>query len=412
MVPGKEFATGMRMPAGRKDFLRLQKNLISLEMGRYDVLADDGFVNGLAGYLFDLYRFQYYDFAHTILHILGNCSVCTVPVYREKALFVLSLFAENALNDDNDQAVQTLSWIFSRWLRQEQEYLGCFEYVCNQIQLLLKRMLTRGLYCQVLLWLQLFESISVRESQRSSAIQAVVSRMHDTLAGQLRKHNPKKAGNIEPAPEELLCLQNYQANNNAQTMVDELYRSPDKERRLALIEKLSRLEDDVAYILIEKLGVNAPWYAIRNAVQIISRLKTVRHFHLVKSFLEYPDARVQQQVVAFISRLDQERALEQLLRGIEVCDDSLKFQLIQRLSVTGQKAAEKALLRLLEGRDELDQKIREDIVLLLCSELGHFPSTQVVEALQQLVDERKNGKMSNDPVLIRARQTLKLLSSP
>ena len=411
MVPGKELAAGMRMAGGRKEFLRLQKNLICLEKGRYDVLEDDGFVTGLAGYLFDLYRFQYYDFAHSILHILGNCSVCPITLYREKALFVLSLFAENALRDDNDQAVQTLSWIFSRWLKQEQEYLGCFEYVCNQIKLLLKRMLSRGLYCQVLLWLQLFERISSKDAQRSSAIQAVVSRMYDTLGGQLRKHNPRKAGNVEPASEELECLLRYQADNSAQAMVDELYRSPDKERRLVLIEKLSRIEDDVAYILIEKLGINAPWYAIRNAVQIISRLKTARHFHLVKSFLEYPDARVQQQVISFISRLDRELALEQLLRGLEVCDNSLKFQLIQRLSVTGHKAAEQALLRLLENRDELDQKIREDVVLMLCSELSHFPSPQVVDALKQLVDERANSRVSNDPILIRAQQTLKLLAS-
>lgn len=398
------------MTGGRKVFLRLQKNLICLERGRYEVLEDDSFVTGLAGYLFDLYRFQHFDFAHSILHVLGNCTVCPKAVYREKALFVLSLFAESALNDDNDQAVQALSWIFSRWLKYEQEYLGCFEYVCNQIQLLLKRMLSRGLYCQVLLWLHLFESISKKELKRTPAIQAVVSRMNGSLADQLRKYNPQKAGNVEPAAEELECLRNYQAENSAEVMVEELYRSPDRDRRLALIEILSRLEDDIAFTLIEKLGVNAPWYAIRNAVQIISRLKTVRHFHLIKSFLDYPDVRVQQQVISFISRLDRERALNQLLRGLEVCDDSLKFQLIQRLSVTGQKAAEKAFIRLLNNREELDQTIRDDIVLLLCSELSHFPSSQVVEALQALVEERNNNQMSNDPILIRAQQTLKLLS--
>jgi len=412
MVSGNNLATGIRMPDGRKEFLRLQKKLISLEKGRYGVLEDDAFVTGLAGYLFDLYRFQYFDFAHSILHILGNCTVCPNPAYREKALFVLSLFTENVLQDDNDQAVQALSWIFSRWLRLEGEYLSCFEYVCNQIQQLLKKMLERGLYCQSMLWLQLFETISAKEVKRPPAIQAVVSRMHAKLADRLRKQNPKKAGNIVPDPEELECLRSYQAENNVEVMVEELYHSPDKERRLALIETLSRLDDEVAYTLIEQLGVNAPWYAIRNAVLIISRLKTVRHYHLVKSFLEYPDVRIQQQVISFISRLDRERAVEQLLRGLEVCDDSLKFQIIQRLSVTGQKRAEKALLHLLQNRKELDQKIRDDITLLLCSELSHFPSRAVVNALRALVDERRKSKIGNDPILVRAQQTLRLLSLP
>ena len=411
MVPGPDYAGGMQMPGGRKSFLRLQKALIRLEKGHYDVLDDDGFVTGLAGYLFELYRYQYTDFAHTILHILGRCAVCPEPACREKALFVLSLFAENALKDDNDQALQTLSWIFSSWLKHEQQYLGCFEYVCNQIRLLLARMLERGLFCQLMVWLNMFADIIAAKNGRSPAILAVVSRMHSNLAAELRNYNPKKSGNVEPAPEEIACLREYQAECSPVALVDELYRSPDKERRLELIETLSRLEDDVANILIEKLGVNAPWYAIRNAVQIISRLKSVRHFHLIKSFLDYPDARVQQQVISFISRLDRERALEQLLKGLEVCDDSLKFQIIQRLSVTGEKAAEKAMLKLLRQRNQLDLAIRDDIVLLLCSELSHFPSSDVANALQELLAERQAENRMHEPIAIRAQQTLKLISS-
>ncbi len=401
----------MKMQGGRKQFLHLQKNLISLEKGRYHVLEDDVFVSGLAGYLLELYRSQYFDFAYGILNTLGNCTVCDTPAYREKALFVLSLFTENAIKDDNDQAIQTLSWIFSRWLLQEKEYLGCFEYVCNQIQLLQQRMLQCGLYCQLMLWLDLFGSQGGKKMKRPPAIQAVLNRMYSLLAGQLRKHNPQAAGAPGPDPADLACLRRFQAENNMDAMVEELYASPDKQRRLALIETLSKLDDEVAYVLIEKLGAGAPWYAIRNAVQIIARLKNTRHFHLVKSFLEYPDVRVQQQVISFLSRLDRERALEQLLRGLEVCDDSLKFQIIQRLSVTGQKSAGKALLHLLENRQELDQAIRDDVVLLLCTELAHFPSPEVVTALQCLIEERKENGLISDPVTIRAQQTIRLLSS-
>lgn len=401
----------MKMQGDRRGFLRLQKNLISLEKGRFDVLNDDGFVTGLAGYLFELSRFQYHDFAHNILHVLGECAARGEQSHREKALFILSLYAESALKEDNDQAVQALSWIFARWLRQEREYLSCFEYVCNQIQLLQKRMLQRGLFCQLMLWLQIFDAIAGKDLPRPPAIQAVVNRLHQTLTGQLRKHRLENVGNGAVNLDEAECLQRFQADNNAERMVEELYTSSDRQRRLALIETLSELEDEVAYVLIEKLGVDAPWYAIRNAVQIIGRLKTVRHFHLVKPFLEYPDARVQQQVISFISRLDRERALEQLLRGLEVCDDSLKFQLIQRLSVTGNKAAEKALLQVLKQRERLDQAIRDDIVLLLCTELSHFPSDKVVAALEELLAERKQVKGGNDPIAIRARQTITLISS-
>lgn len=411
MVPGSELSSGMRMPGDRKTFLRLQKDLIRLEKGQLDVLENEGFVTGLAEYLLQLYRYQYTDFAHSILHMLGSCTVCSEPACREKALFVLSLFADNVLKDDNDQALQTLSWIFSRWLKYEEQYLGCFEYVCNQIGLLLEHMLERGLFCQLMIWQDMFAEIIEENNGRSPAIYAVVSRMHRTLAAELRDYNPKKSSNVEPAADELACLKKYQDEFSPSSLIDELYQSDDKERRLEIIETLSRLEDDVAHILIEKLGVNAPWYAIRNAVQIITRLKSVRHYHLIKPFLDYPDVRVQKQVIGFISRLDRERALEQLLRGLEVCDDSLKFQIIQRLSVTGQKAAEKAMVNLLKQRDKLDQAIHDDIVLLLCSELGHFPSDEVSTALQELLEQWSAEKKTNDPIAIRADQTLKRISS-
>lgn len=399
------------MRGDKKSVLRLQQCLIRLEQGRYGILDDDRFVTELVKYLFDLYRFRYFGFAHGVLNILGNCSVCSTPRYREKSLFVLSLFAESVVKEDNDQAIQALSWIFSKWLRMEQEYLSCFEHVCRQIQSLLKSMLQRGMYCQLSPWLQLFESLSRREFRRSGAIQAVVGRMHSSLKHMLMYHNPGMNGVSVIAHEDSACLLGYLSENGAAGLVHELYGSTDKEQRLALIAILSRQDDEVAYLLIENLAENSSWYTIRNAVHIISHLGSTQYFDLVQPFMGYPDVRVQQEVIAFIARLDAERAIEELLLALEVCDDSLKFQAIHNLAALGSKAAEMSLLHLLDNSADFEPAIRDDLVLQLCTELSHFPTVRVVQYLRALIAERELAEIPCDPIILRAEETIDILSS-
>lgn len=405
---------GIRMQGDRETFLRLQKSLISLERGRYRVLDDDRFVSALAGYLFDLYRFRYFDFTHRILHILGECCLCGAPGHREKALFILSLFAEHTATDENVEVQQALSWIFSRWLNQEKEYLSCFEFVCRQIQTLLEKMLKSGMYCQLTNWLRLLYKIAHGVQPRAGAIQAITGRMHSSLIGALML---QEAGTTPETPyikaEDAACLRRYYSEGGAVALVRELFTTGDKDRRLALISTLSRLDDSIAYELIENLEADSPWYMIRNAVQIISRLGNPRHFDLVQPFLGYPDIRVQQQMVAFIARLDSEKSLEQRLVALDVCDDSLKFQLIPKLSETGSKAAELALVNVLENISDVDPNLREELTLLLCSELSHFPTVRVVKSLQCLIDHRRRGEPEpdNDPVIIVCEQTIHYLSA-
>lgn len=404
--------TGMKMLGDRKSFLRLQMCLISLEKKKYSVLDDDSMVTDLARYLFELYSAKYFDYTHNILNILGECSVSSSPVYREKALFVLSLFAESTAKDRNDESMQALSWIFSRWLQQEQVFLGCFEFVCRQINTLLEKMLSRGKYCQLTPWLILLNRIAHGELKRTGAIQALINRLHSSLIGSLVFQEAGFGKEVAAAfPEEAECLYRYYSEGGVVALVKELYTCPDKDRRLALVATLSRLDHDTAYVLIENLEADSPWYMIRNAVQIISRLGNINHFNLVQPFLGYPDVRVQQQVVAFISRLDGQRALEQRLRALEICDDSLKFQLIPKLSETGSKVAELALLRMLENYKALDPAIREELVMLLCSELSHFPTIRAVKTLQHLVDQRREEGLPGDPIIVVAEQTIGYLSS-
>lgn len=77
---------------------------------------------------------------------------------------------------------------------------------------------------------------------------------------------------------------------------------------------------------------------------------------------------------------------------------------------TGSKAAESALVQLLDNHADFDPAIRNELVLL-CRELRHFLSTGVSKFLQQLVDERKRTAEPGDPEVVRAQQTIEFLWS-
>ncbi len=393
----------------RRDFLRFQLNVLKLEKGRYETLADDRFVTELVRYLIELHQAEYSDFAHRIIVVLGECTVCNEQQYREKALFALSLFA-GTVSDSDDETHQALSWIFSRWLRWEQVFLSCYETVCSQVQNLLFKMLAHGMYCQLTPWLNLLYKIVNGTLPRSGAIQAVVGRLYRTVFNVLLEHDLVIKDSLSAKRRQnLTCLYRYFASGGAVPLVQELYSSSDRNRRMALISTLSSLNDNVAYLLIEGLADDSPWYMIRNAVQIISQLGNTRHFDLVRPFLGYPDIRVQQQMITFISRLDSQKSLDQRLHALEVCDDRLKPQLIRPLAEQRSKVVELALVHMLQNRTEFDPEIQDELVLILCRELRYFPTIRVVKTLQQLVDERQMASASDDAITVTAMETIDFL---
>jgi hypothetical protein len=401
---------GLSFQGNKSGLLSFQLNVLNLEKGRYDTLADDRFVTELVRYLIELHRARYFDFAHRILVVLGECTVCKEPEYRAKALFALSLFAGNLSGDSDDETNQALSWIFLRWLQQEQVFLFCYETVCSQLQNLLVNMLSRGMYCQLTPWLNLLYRIINGTLPRPGAIQAVVGRLYRTVLDALLEHDLEIKNSLSAERRQnLACLYRYFTSGGAVPLVKELYSSSDRNRRMALISTLSRLDDNVAYLLIEGLADNSPWYMIRNAVKIISELGNTSHFDLVRPFLGYPDIRVQQQMIKFISRLDGQKSLDQRLHALEVCDDRLKPQLIRPLAEQRSKVVELALVHMLRNRAALDPVIQDELVLILCRELRYFPTIRVVKTLQQLVDERQLTKESDDAIVATAKETIESL---
>lgn len=408
----KDNSNEMRFPGRPEDLLRFKINLLSLAEKHYDILHDEQWIEILTQYQLQLYRAGYTEFSHNLLQIFNDTCVCSTVEYREKSLFVLTVFLNNVSDDIDDEMLQALSWIFLRWLYLEQELLACSEYVFTLLPVIPEKLLARGMFAQFTVWLELLQKISSGTLERPQAVKALVSRLKNTLLGVFLDQKIKLNVSSEMKPDsETASLVNYFAADGASMLIQELYHSHDKSRRLALVEVLAQLGGDVADKLIEHLGEGASWYMVRNALQVISHFDTGKHVGLVLPFLKYPDLRVQQQVIDFICRLEDKDKKEQLIFALETCHDRLKSSVVEILSAFRSSEIELAFTRLLASRAEIEQWSRDQLLLSLCKALEAYPTVRVTEALQQLIAEREQEKRLGDPVVSAARKTIQNLSN-
>nr|WP_136797838.1 hypothetical protein [Desulfosediminicola ganghwensis] len=401
----------LQFPGRPEDLLRFQVNLLALAEKHYDTLHDEEWIENLPQYQLQLYRAGYNEFSHYLLQTLGDVCVCPTAEYREKALFVLTVFLGNAIEEADDELLQALSWIFLRWLHLERELLCCSEHVCSLLPIIPEKLLARGMFAQFTVWLELLQKISNGQLERPPAVQALIGRLNNALLGRFLDHkiNLKVINEGQPDSESVFLVK-YFADGGASMLINELYQSPDKKRRLALIEILSQLGEGLAVKLLEQLGEGASWYMVRNALKVISHFDCSKHLELVLPFLKYPDLRVQQQVIDIICGLEEQR-VDLLIDALTTCHDRLKTRLVEILSQLNTPQIEHTLIRLLETRDTIEQWSRDHLLIAICEALRGYPTIRVSETLKHLISEREQEKRLGDPVVSAARKTVEQLSA-
>jgi len=411
-MQNKDNKRNIRFPGRPEDLLRFQVNLLSLAEKRYDILHDEKWIESFTEYQLQLYRHGYTEFSHEILQSLGESCVCPTAEYREKSLFILTVFLAKVIEEADDELLQALSWIFLRWLYLERELLACSEYVCSMLPAIPARFLANGMFAQFTVWLELLQKMSSGQLERPVALQALAARMKNALLGQFLDQDVDLKLQPDFQPEsEMACLVQYLTKDSASMLIQELYHSRDKDRRLALIETLGQLGDQVVASMFEQLGEDASWYMVRNALQVIAYFDNKKHLELVLPFLKYPDLRVQQQVIDFICGFEKSEQVGLLIDALETCHDRLKSNVVELLSAFTHPEIGRAFINLLESRHQIEQWSRDHILLAVCEALGPYPTSRVTNTLAKLIAERELENRLGDPVLSAARKTVAQLSA-
>lgn len=389
--------------------MRLEKCLRTLLQGDIAALNNDEVINNLPSFLYVLYEDGEAEMVFEVLETLSNGSCDSDRAIRERSVMVLSVFIGIVMQKESQGFDEIFSKLLVRWLKEEQEFLTGFETVCNQLQQQVKKKLDAGQWVAAENLLIVLYQIAAGIVKKPPIIKTVVNRTLNQLGTEelinrlleeyLTPDNESKA-----VAESLLI---HLGTKSLNQLVRALCSEEDAERRFLLLELLPNNEQ-VYCIMKEQLQGDVQWYVIRNAIFIFSRESSEENFLFIRQYADYPDMRVQQQVISGIWKMGGRDMILRLLYVLRYVDDALKMQLINQL---GQMKKEPviglAFVYLLRQRHTFGRIARDELELALCEILGDYPLIEARDILTEIIQgDHHNVQTPGTGILAAAKRSL------
>jgi len=391
-------------PSGRKkELLVFQRDLLLLENDQFDTLDSHEFVNGLDRYLKSLHEKGKIDL---VVRLLEKFRVgCSSPrsEHRERLLFLVSRYAETAMASPSRRGVDAIADVFTHWLQHEQQLIPGFEFICLQIHTFLGQVAPKGMSPAIVQLVLTIQAIQQGGIAKPTAIRKIIDRLSQRLLAD-RVLDPSAFAN-----QRLVFIGGREAASARERFIQELYTSDSKERRMELVELLSHGDPSLAEELVRLAGKNPPWHVARNIITILSRLTPPPPEHYLLSYLDFPDRRIQRQVIAAVGKRGGDAVRDKWLLALRVCDNEIKLQIIPKLAAMGGADVEMTFAGMLRDWRRFDGSRQEEILETVVTELGNYPSIRVVAALESFIRERSWAHGTGDRLTEAARGTLKHL---
>jgi CRP-like cAMP-binding protein len=389
--------------------LRFQRGVVDLENGRFEILRNSEFVEKLIDYLYTLYQKGPEQNIIKILDKIGFCACSANKELRERAVFILSIFADKISEEKNNpDFLEAVSRLLVNWLQIETEYLSGFHFICLQLQKILQKMLRMGLWYQAENLIIVLSQIQKGVLHKNNLIRKTIGKVHAGLAEEPFLKNlvdiylDKKEDRRDIAQ----CLLLHFGSKAAAVLVQSLIDCKDKEKRFTLIEFIPATGKVAIPVFDFCLKQNPPWYVIRNLIIIISRMEDPKLYEMVRPYLTHRDIRVQLQVLNCITRLGGAQMRDRLIEALAFINDELKQQVVVQLGNMGGKDVGNALCSLLERRGELAMHVQDELVLTLCTKIKFEPSERAITAVKDLLNERMHRFGDGDRIFQAAQDAL------
>jgi len=396
----------------KREEARMNQSAALFLQGQFDMLLNDEFVESMAAHILRLYRGDQRRKAITLLDKLEQ-SICnpSIPI-RERSLMVIMILSEHTYQNNIRELSSVIARISANWLYSENDFISGFEPVCLKLQRLIAEMLTSEQWYEVEQLIVTISRISNKTLPKSNLIHGVVARVHDQLADPhvldiLTNAYLNESSQRKDVVENILINMGRQGSR---FLIQRLAYSNDKEERLALIDLIPRIGSVSVPVLTDYIeDPQQPWYVVRNIVMIIARLGNNDLYSSVEPLLAHEDIRVQQQVLNCIEVLGGESMKERLLAALEPIGDDLKAHLVDLLDQFRDSDIEAALLDLFEKRDSFSSHVHDFLIAKLCRKLAHYPSSETIQTLLSLIEERKQRYGDNDNLVRAATNALRLI---
>ncbi len=389
--------------------LRFQRGVVDLENGRFEILRNSEFVEKFIDYLYTLYQKGPEQNIIKILDKIGFCACSANKELRERAVFILSIFADRISEEKtHPDFLEAVSRLLVNWLQIETEYLSGFHFICLQLQKILQKMLRMGLWYQAENLIIILSQIQKGVLPKNNLIRKTIGKVHSGLAEEPFLKNlvdiflDKKEDRRDIAQ----CLLLHFGSKAAAVLVQSLIDCKEKEKRFTLIEFIPSTGKVALPVFDFCLKQNPPWYVIRNLVIIISRMEDPKLYEMVRPYLTHRDIRVQLQVLNCITKLGGPQMRDRLIEALAFINDELKQQVVVQLGNMGGKDVGNALCSLLERRGDLAMHVQDEVVLTLCTKIKFEPSERAITAVKDLRDERMQRFGEGDRLFQAAQDAL------
>ncbi|MDR3089918.1 MAG: hypothetical protein LBU39_08885 [Desulfobulbaceae bacterium] len=391
-------------PVGRKkELLLFQRDLLRLERDQFAALDDHAFVSGLDNYLKSLHQKEKID---TVVRLLDKfrAGCCTPKIeHRERLLFLISRYAETVMTSQSRRSVEAIAEVFTHWLQHEQQLIPGFESVCAQIHAFLRWVAPQGMSQAMVQLVLTLQAIQQGGIAKPAAIRKIIDRLFQQLLAE-KVLNPAAFAN-----QKLALIGGEETVSPRGRFIQELYTSESKDRRLELVDLLSHGDPSMAEELVRLAGKNPPWYVVRNIISILANLTPAPPERYLLSYLDFPDQRIQRQVIEAVEKTGGDTARDKWLLALASCDNEIKLQVIPKLAASGGTDVEAALIGVLRDWRRIEGDRQDEILEAVATELGNYPSVRVAFALESFIRARFLQYKSGDHLTEVARNTLKRL---
>lgn len=388
-------------PASAHQPQSLAAKIHHFNKGNTAVLDSPEVVEAVSDYLLKLYHDG--DMQHSLLFLekLGEDALSSSVAHRERSLMALSLVAGKVLEERNEDLLEAIARMLTRWLKHETLYIAGFEYLCRHLGNLLKAMLDCGLWYQTEDLLAVLQEINKGNLSKDRLIRQVISRTQRSIADQSfietlthafvegKDNKSTVAGNL------LLKL----GNSTIPHLLDILRQSPDKSERFRLLELIPNAGADATPHLIQGLTGSEPWYFTRNILHIMSKTGDPELLSSIKPFLNNTDIRVQQEALQYLTAMNSADKSTNLLEALNICSKQLKPHVIRALGPLQERRIGRTFIGMLNNITIFDGQLRNDIIQEVCRYLPIYKDQRSLETLGSLLADPSLRRSLTDQTL-------------
>lgn len=385
----------------------------ALQLGQYDILADESRVEGVINHLCKLLKTGELPNLQAILTEIKACCCQDDEQTRRLGLYIISRFLRSSQSNKLPASLLRIAaQAFSQGLRSESSgQEDASSDTLKTYHAVVARLVGLALWGDLADFLRVLSVIPGETTDNASPsgkdLQPYCSaestqKIIALLVGAFARAKAAERQQIK----DVLKLFGDEA---ILPLIEELFKHPNKEVRIALFEVIPRRANIIVPGILKRLAVKQPWYVLRNAILILALLDDSGLFCLVKPFLKHPDHRVQKAVIDFIALAGSDDVRGDLVDAILVVDDQLLPGLVLLLQQHGGEEIEAAFLALLSDRYQVAASVRDELVVRLC-ESGRLPICEKsLEILDKIISEEAYSGMSGSQVHLAATEAMQVI---